>query len=416
MRRAGLAIFVVLVLAFGVVAANTSVDFSVYHRAATQVLDGDFALYPAELAAGQTPDTTHYFRAAPAIAWLFVPFALLPLQVASYVFFVLKVVGLAAIVVMTTRMADVPSSRGWQIAAGATLAAGGFVVEELRYGNAHVLVLVALVCALYLIRQGRVLLPAALIAISIAIKVTPLLLVPYFVLTRRLKAALATLALVAALLLLPAALVGVDANGQLVDGFVASASQMADQPRNHSLRGVILRYLTSAVPEAAGYPRLILLNLSTREATLIWLTLCLAVTAVLIAAVRRHTMSGDASLLKDSLVIVAMLILSTHTQRIYFSALFFPCCVLMALLVKRPDAWSERPIRWTLGALSIAGTVLPIVLPGRRLSLAYEMASPYLLLSLILFGVIVFLIHRSDHFSAPEAADQRTGSRGTISV
>jgi hypothetical protein len=416
MRRAGLTVFIVLLLAFGVVAANTSVDFSLYHRAATQVLQDDYTLYPGELAAGGRPESTHYFKAMPAIAWLFVPFALLPLPVASFLFFALKVVGLAGIVIMTARMANLPASRGWHVAAGATLAAGGFVVEELRYGNAHILVMCALVFALYLIRNGRVMLPGALVAISIAIKVTPLLLVAYFALTRRIKVAAATIAVVGVLLLLPAAVVGVDANGQLLTAFASSAQQMADQPRNHSLRGVILRYLTSAVPEAAGYPRLILLNLSTSEAIVIWLTLCLAVTAVMVGALRRDTRSTDAMLLKDSLVMVAMLILSPHTQRIYFSALFFPCCVLMALLVKYPDGWSERPIRWTLAALAIAGTLLPIVLPGRRLSLAYEMASPYLLLSLILFGVIVFLIRWSDHLPAAGDADRRASSRGTISV
>lgn len=387
---------ILAVVLFGGYSATVKVDFPVYHTAGALVLQGDPRLYPEGVADEGPLPTTHYFRAAPLVAWLFVPFALVPIEVASFVFFMLKVTGLVGIVAMVTRQMRVPLARGWFIGLGALVATGGYVVEEMRYGNAHLLVLAGMVCALYLIQQGRVVLPAILLALSSAIKVTPLLLVVYLAVTGRLKVALATLGVLLALLAAPAVLVGARANGELLRSFAASAGRMADQPRNHSLRGVIVRYLTTAVPEAPDYPRVSLLNLSRAQATAVWLIGAAVIAGLMLWAVRRRRQSADAVLLEGSLVILAMLILSTHTQRIYFSALFFPFCVLIALLVRSPAVAYGRAIRRVIGASVILGTVLPLVLPGRRLSLAYEMGSPYLFVTVAAFGLFLFLLRHSD--------------------
>src|SRR5689334_17044892 len=75
------AIAVVAILVFGVYCATHAVDVPVYHRAARLVLNGDYELYPAGIYSN-APVTVHAFRYAPIVAFLFVPFALLPLQAA----------------------------------------------------------------------------------------------------------------------------------------------------------------------------------------------------------------------------------------------------------------------------------------------------------------------------------------------
>ena len=77
---------VILVLAMGMLAwraSNDSVDFPIYHYAGRQILSGDYELYPSELYDGREVGG-HGFRYAPAVAFLFVPFALLPLQLARF--------------------------------------------------------------------------------------------------------------------------------------------------------------------------------------------------------------------------------------------------------------------------------------------------------------------------------------------
>src|SRR6476620_5938274 len=82
--------FAAMLVAFGVYCATHSVDFPVYHQAATQIARGDYEIYPtAVYTSGVVP--AHGFRYAPAIAFLFVPFGWLPLGIAAFLVYALKV-------------------------------------------------------------------------------------------------------------------------------------------------------------------------------------------------------------------------------------------------------------------------------------------------------------------------------------
>lgn len=414
-QRIGIGFGILAVVLFGAYSATVKIDFTNYYAAGTQALRGDLDLYPAGVSEEGPLPSVHYFRAAPATAWLFVPFALLPFEAASFVLVVLKVVGLASIVGIVARRMDVSHHR-WEIGLGALVAAGGYILEEMRNGNVHLLVFSAIVWALYLVHQGRTVLPAILLAVSIALKVTPALFVVYLACTRRGKVALVTVGMFGALLLLPAIVVGADGNTVLLRGFVSSVARIADMPRNHSLRGAIDRYVTTRAPEAPDYPRVNLANLSEAATTALWLVLAAAVGVLFIAAVRRRSQSPDADLLKDSLVVLAILILSTHTQRIYFSTLFFPYCVLIALLIKHPGHTHARSIRWVIGASVVLSTVAPIVLPGRRLSLAYEMRSPYLFVTLAVFALILVLLRHVDDIPAAALGTRSVGDPEAVGL
>jgi hypothetical protein len=138
------------------------------------------------------------------------------------------------------------------------------------------------------------------------------------------------------------------------------------------------------------------MNLSRTAATVVWIVVIAILTIVLTLVVRQQAQSPHVLLLKDSLVITAMLLFSTHTQRIYFSSLFFPYCVLVAMLIRFPGAWYQRPVRPLLAGAILVGSVLPVVLPGRRLSFAYEMLSPYAFLTLALFGMLATLVRHAE--------------------
>src|SRR4051794_35844972 len=122
-----------ILLAFGVVCATHSVDFPVYHRAAVEMLHGNYELYPAAVYTGGTVPS-HGFRYAPAIAFLFLPFALLPLPLAAFLFFALKVGAFVYVSTVIGRHAGLPASDR-TLAWVALIAVGGYAVEEFRYGN-----------------------------------------------------------------------------------------------------------------------------------------------------------------------------------------------------------------------------------------------------------------------------------------
>jgi hypothetical protein len=271
------------------------------------------------------------------------------------------------------------------------LAAGGYLVEEFRNGNAHVLTLGALVGAVYLAERDRVLLAAPVLALSIVTKVTPVLLLLYFVAKGRWQLGIATVAWLAVLLAAPALIVGVEGNARLLRGFVSAATQMVDRPGNHSLRGALVRFFDAGAAADGPYPDVHLVDLPPFAIDALWLTLCAILAALAIPILARRATDRSAAVLDYAVIVAAPLVLAPHTQRIYFSVLFFPFCVLVALLAKYPRLPRARAVKTALAGAFIAGTLAPPLLPGRNAALAYEALSPYLWVTIGLLGLLLVL-------------------------
>src|ERR1700741_2955020 len=134
-KQAGMVILVLLIAALAWDSATRSVDFPIYHRVGQQILRGDYEFYPAGLYDGGAVES-HGFRYAPILAFLFVPFALLPLQAAALLFFLLKI---AAFVYVGYLVADYLGvrSRARTLMLLSVVCIGGYLGEEFRYGNFH---------------------------------------------------------------------------------------------------------------------------------------------------------------------------------------------------------------------------------------------------------------------------------------
>src|SRR5262245_41685049 len=63
-------VLLLFLILLGREAALGPIDFAVYHRAALQVIDGNYELYPAEAYGGQ-PRPSQGFRYLPAVAFVF---------------------------------------------------------------------------------------------------------------------------------------------------------------------------------------------------------------------------------------------------------------------------------------------------------------------------------------------------------
>jgi hypothetical protein len=377
--RVRLAAAGLVVLAFGLVCATHSVDFPVYHRAAVQLLHGDYELYPTTLYTGGSVPP-HGFRYAPAIALLFVPFGLLPLAAAAFVFFALKAAALLYVSVVVDRHAGRPAPDRTR-ATIAVVVVGGYLVEEFRYGNFHFFCVALMVAAFDAAESGRVLAPAAALGVAIAAKLTPLLLVPYFALRRRFAVCAATVGTLVVLAVLPAPIVGFRMNTHLLSGFAQYALQKVGEDDNYSLRGVLFRYLAPTV--------------GANVATALWLVLLVLGGLAMWAALRRRSPHRAIRLLEFSVVLTATLLASPHTQRRYFVALYVPVLALLAL--RGGARWSRGTVLIAnagIGATAVTGTVLPLVFAGRNLAFAYEATSPYFFGTLALFVALIVVTAR----------------------
>ena len=149
LRRVGAALLFVALMLLARESATRSIDFPVYHRAALQVIEGNYDLYPPE-AYGGHPGPSQGFRYAPAIAALFVPFGWLPLELAALVFFVLKLSAATWYVrrAFTAVTPGLPAGRRWVLVV-AFLIVRWICRQEFRFGNAHFFVIALLVFALY---------------------------------------------------------------------------------------------------------------------------------------------------------------------------------------------------------------------------------------------------------------------------
>jgi hypothetical protein len=364
-----------------------SVDFPIYHRAGLQILHGDYELYPAALYNGGAVPS-HGFRYAPAIAFLFVPFALLPLETAALLFFLLKIAAFVYVGSLVAGYLGVPE-RARVLMLASLACVGGYVVEEFRYGNFHFFSVMLMVVAFVTAERGKVAVPAAALAVAIAAKVMPVMLLGYLALRRRAAVCLATIAMLAFVALIPSAIVGYQTNNHLLEGFGRYAVQKIDEGDNYSLRGVLFRYLTPDHRQDRSHPDTSVASLSTSVVTSIWVIALAGGGMLLARALWRESAKPAVRALEFSLVLTAMLLASPHTQRRYFTALYVPILTLLALLPGLSVVAGGWSARLGLVATGAASTVLPLLFGGRTLALAYEAASPYFFATLVLFAVLL---------------------------
>jgi len=403
LRRTTAAVLVAFVVLLAREAATHSVDFPVYHHAARQVLAGNYELYPPEAYEGR-PQPSQGFRYAPAVAVLFVPFGFLPLELAALVFFALKLVALWYVGATVARHVGL-SARGRQVLLIALVVVGGYVVEELRFGNAHFFCIALMVFAYDQAESGHVLKPAVALAVAIAMKLTPLALLAYFAVRRRWYLSLSTIAIVGLLLVLPGSVIGTAENARQLRAFATYATEKIEEDDNYSLRGALIRYLRPGHSQVDAS----VANLSLTAVNGIWLFGVVGIGLAVLAALWREVDDPAIRLLEFSIVLTAMVLASPHTQRRYFVALYVPAVALVALLARTPPTDQQRLMKIGLLATAAPATILPLVFAGHRLALLYEASSPYFFGTLMLFGMLVMVtdrrksatIHGGDRGEAP---------------
>jgi hypothetical protein len=429
---AGIVLLAFLSLAF----TRGLVDFPIYHISGRSLIQGRLNIYAPEFSGG--PGMT--YRYPPFFLIAILPLSLLPYPVAAHVWYWLSVAMIAGIVRLIRRVAARVNSRRrvWLVA---FFAVAQYYVMQLRYGNAHLLIVFLMFASLYFALRKRDWLAGLLMALSISIKVTPVLILPYFVLRKRWNYLLAITVFLLPINLIPVGYFGYAKNTELLRTWFAHVLLDKDfhevnGPINLSLKGQLRRYLTDVdyskrVLGDTKYPSINIASLTTGQADAVWaVTSANALLGALVflwwlpkgkktADPKARELSIEAASdseerradepinepLQLGLMISLMLFIGPLSSKIYFTALLWPvACLAAQVFAKevRMPAFCKR----ALLAICAANVVLPL-LPGRSLQrLFLVLGIDFYLNGLLLIALVLALISSRRALRAPGGARQ----------
>jgi len=366
------------------------IDFPVYYAAGRSLLSGRTDLYSPDFAAGRVMD----YRYPPFFLVTLVPLWLLPYSVAAYIWYLIEILEIIGCILILRRV--IGSERlTWNVWLITALAVGQYYVMVLHYGNAHVMVVFLLFVAFYFAFRERSLLAALAMAFAITIKLTPLLLLPYFALKAKRKFLLLTGALLVVINLAPAAYFGFKQNSDLLKswyGNVVAGQEFheVNGPINLSLKGQLRRYSTRVdysqrVDGDVQYPAINVASQSSEQTDVAWMIISAVVFASALLLVWKGGRAGDGesavgassesgraggrSLVPDQaalefgLMICVGLLIGPLTSKIYFIALLWPVACLASVSMSQATAVARFAYRSVLVVAAI-NCALPL-LPGR---------------------------------------------------
>jgi len=216
-------------------------DFDVVHRAATRVLHTE-NLYNFE-------DGHYLYKYSPFFALLVAPIGLLPLSYASLVWLLGMCVSLFFIMKMAKQMimSDKPPPAFFYILS--LLLASKFLAREIRLGQTDFLILLFIFICLLFTERGKEFLAGIFLALSILIKPTSLVFLPYFLYKKRFRLTATTILISLVFLLAPSLVYGFSGNINLLLGWKKimsiSSPPLLAVDMNQSIFALFHRLLTS---------------------------------------------------------------------------------------------------------------------------------------------------------------------------
>ena len=361
-------------------------DFEVYYTAGQSLLYGQNSdggqgrtdLYSEDFASGRVMD----YRYPPFFLIALIPLWALPAKPAAFVWLLLSALSITACVMILDRATTAFPLEGKKYKAAAwvitALIVAQYFVMVVHYGNAHLIAISLLFGALYSFLRKRLPLAGLLMALAITIKLTPLILLPYFAFKKQWRLLALIGLFLAAINLLPSFYFGFGKNTELLKSWYSHV--VADQefhetngPINLSLKGEMRRYLTevdynSRVDGDVDYRQINFISLPVKTVDRIWMAVAAIIFILGLMLVwwsARRQGEGDGRervLLELGLMICLMLFVGPLTSKIYFIALLWPVFFLAAFAFtsSSPGARFGRRVLITVAAINL---ILPL-LPG----------------------------------------------------
>jgi len=235
------------------------IDFAQYYVAARCVLAGSprtmydtGALYQTAAAAAGVPGCLNddgsirdvmTFAYPPAVAYLFVPLALMPYRAAGCVFALASLAALAAGVLLLFADRE-PSRRRTLVLLGLLVTAMFAPVQQtLLLGQVNCVIFFCCALCLYFARRRRMLLAGLVVALAIHIKLFPLVLLPFFVLRRQYRLVATSLLMIVLIAGATAAMGGLDLFGLYLSKILPSQYSAGAYFANQGFDGFFTRLL-----------------------------------------------------------------------------------------------------------------------------------------------------------------------------
>lgn len=426
--------------ALGVVASRRLVDFPVYYAAGQSLISGRTDLYSPMFALSPVMD----YRYLPFFLVSLVPLWHLSFRAAAYVWYFTELIEIAVAVWAVRGMlknlnmsgsfevgSEIRTRTVWLLA---FLITCQYFVMVVHYGNAQLVATALMFAAMYLWLRQRNLVAGALLALSITIKLIPILLLPYFILRKQWRVVGTTGVFIILANLAPAAYFGARRNSELIKEWYHHVIENQEfheinGPINLSLKGQLQRLLTRVpyserVDGDTSYPQTNIVNTDRESLRIIWLLsdAILVFLALLFLfasgfAARGSLPSDSPSLDKRllspyfrpamelSLMTCLMVLADPLTSKIYFIALLWPAACI---------AWTAynnsgtKGLKAGLVVAAVMNFVLPL-LPGRSTQRLLLVLGPDFYLTLFLAVTAAWALFRfgprSAQFAAPQTQD-----------
>ncbi|MEK6323973.1 MAG: glycosyltransferase family 87 protein [Acidobacteriota bacterium] len=418
----------------GLLFIRNLIDFPVYYAAGQSLISGRTDLYAPDFALGRVMD----YRYPPFFLIPLTPIWLLPYSLAAYIWYVLSVLEIIGCVLIVSR--TFPALReSKKMSLVVALAVVQYFVMALHYGNAHLLATFLMFASLYYVLHQKDLAAAGLMALAITIKLTPILLLPYFAVKRRWKLLAAVCVFLIAFNVAPSLYFGVRGNSELLRSWyqhvVASQEFHEDNgPINLSLKGQLRRYLSTVdysqrVDGDIQYPSVNVASFSREQVVRAWAVLAVGLFAGVLllikwkqrnrpnsdAAVRRYDPSRteDAAGLSHELALMICLTLlaAPLTSKIYFIELLWPVACLALFAVDGTMRQGTLAMR-VLVVVAFVNSVLPL-LPGRSVQrLLLVLGVDFYVNCLLMVGLIYVLESQRRAFQTQSGGPQMRDRSG----
>ena len=415
----------------GLVFVRHLIDFPVYYAAGHSLIGGRTDLYSPDFALGAVMD----YRYPPFFLVALYPLWLMPYFPAAYAWYILSVLEITGCFLLVARVfpAFRQSKMNWLIV---SLAVAQYFVMVLHYGNAHLLVTFLLFASFYHFLFRRDVAAAALLALAITIKLSPVLLLPYFALKRRWKLLTAVCVFIVVFNIIPSLYFGFARNTELLrtwyNHVVVSQEFHEDNgPIDLSLKGEMRRYLSpidysQRVDGDIYYPSVNLARLDRTRIEQAWAVVAAALFAgILVLIWRLSRRSRDSRSQADknrnesrrhvdlfaselAFMMSLTLLVGPLTSKIYFIALLWPvaCLANFAVDSSRQGKFANR----VLMVLAGINLVLPL-LPGRSIQRLLLVVGVDFYLNCLVIAALAYILLRKRRALAMQSGALQTQDR-----
>jgi hypothetical protein len=328
--------FVTMFVAGVIYTQKASEDRSAFIRWRHQVV---------ELGQGKNIWNSYFFPNPPIVPILMSPLVALPPLAGALGWFLLKVVLVTIAMRLCFRMAEGEGAKfTWWAQGLVILLSLRPILSDLQHGNNNIIILFLVVCTLSAWRKGHDILAGLALGLAITYKVTPALLLPYFIYKGSWRTGAATLLGIAVfMLVVPSIVLGPSFNLECLSAWwrhILSPFLVRDvigqQEVNQSMVAVLTRLITdSPPPDIHKYNgvlfKLNFLELSMKQASMIAKGLSIAMVAGLAVLCRTKTKRRDDPRLlgEFALVVLTMLFVSERSWKHHFVTLLLPYTYLV---------------------------------------------------------------------------------------